>query len=122
MDGATRPKTKLQDTTALAQTTRTRQRASLLLIYSFKIRFAFQQTVPLSRLVKCTNNQKYFPHANSPCKKQYWPSMTSTFEHDLARVKANQHARYLRQSSCHSKVIAQTDRQTDGHTLRVHAS
>jgi len=36
--------------------------------------------------------------------------MTSTFEHDLDRVKLNQQAKYLGQMPFRSKVIVQTHR------------
>jgi len=51
--------------------------------------------------------------------------MTSTYEFDLDTIKMNHHAKYLRQSSFHSKVgVGHTDRQThialDGHTESGH--
>ena len=42
--------------------------------------------------------------------------MTLTFELDLDRVKMNQQAKYLRQTSFRSKVIVQRHRYTDTHT------
>jgi len=75
---------------------------TLLLIYNFQFRSAFQPTMPVSRLTTCTENV-------SSCETGDLEPMTLTIKFGLDNVNLNQHAKYPSKSSFRSKIIVWTD-------------